>query len=77
MIEPMPTITSFIIRFVHSETGPEAPSYRGTIRHIPSHQEIHFNRWAEAEDFMRRFVPLESTGTAALSGDPDQVDEPM
>lgn len=63
MIEPIPNITSFIIRFVHGEPGDETVPYRGTIRHIPSNQEIHFVRWVEAEAFMRRFVPLESPWT--------------
>jgi hypothetical protein len=59
MTETIPTITSFVIRFIHGDPRTEALSYRGTIRHIPSNQEVHFTRWEEAEAFMRLFVPLD------------------
>lgn len=69
-----PNITSFIIRFVHLEPGEypaglpgdEAapPSYRGTIRHIPSGEELAFTRWQHAEAFIRRFVSLDSESLA-------------
>jgi hypothetical protein len=57
-----PTIYSFIIRFVMEETSPTdggLPTYHGAIRHIQSAEEMNFNEWQEAVEFMRRFVPLE------------------
>ena len=50
-----PLISSFIIRFVMEET----PAYHGIIRHIQSAEELNFNEWKEAFEFMRRFVPLD------------------
>ena len=92
-----PNITSFLIRFVHTEpgapsyasfveeisaeesagsaekpdgnedhTGSEAPAYRGTIRHIPSGEELTFNRWQHAVEFIRRFIPLDSEALPRL-----------
>jgi hypothetical protein len=55
--DPAPTIYSFIIRFVVEEGSP--PAYHGAIRHIQSAEEMIFNEWHEAVDFMRRFVPIE------------------
>lgn len=52
-----PTISSFVIRFV-METASD--TYRGEIRHIQSGEEIHFNAWEEAVEFIRRYVPLEN-----------------
>jgi hypothetical protein len=37
----------------------EQPVYHGAIRHIQSAEEINFNEWREAVDFMRHFVPIE------------------
>jgi hypothetical protein len=57
-----PSITSFIIRFVHEnqqEDGKLQPLYRGFIRHIQSDEELNFSSWKEAESFIRRFVALE------------------
>jgi hypothetical protein len=57
-----PVIYSFIIRFV-VEDAPQAegeqPAYHGAIRHIQSAEEINFNEWVEAVDFIQRFVPIE------------------
>lgn len=56
-----PTIYSFIIRFVVEEADPESdspPAYHGEIRHIQSAEELKFNEWNEAVEFMRRFVPV-------------------
>jgi hypothetical protein len=36
------------------------PAYRGAIRHIQNAEELNFNEWDEAMEFMRRFVPIES-----------------
>lgn len=66
-MEESPQINSFIIRFVHPAPGQGAPSYRGTIRHILSNQTLQFTEWADAEDFIRLFVPLDKK---ALNGDP-------
>lgn len=58
----VPTIYSFIIRFV-VEGGSAAegslPAYHGAIRHIQSAEEMNFNEWHEAVEFMRRFVPIQ------------------
>jgi predicted aspartyl protease len=50
-----PSISSFVIRFV-VDTG--ANGYRGEIRHIQTYEEIHFNTWDEAVEFIQRYVPL-------------------
>lgn len=55
---PQPLISSFIIRFVVDET-PNSAAYHGTIRHIQTAEEINFNEWREALEFMHRFVKLE------------------
>lgn len=59
-----PTIYSFIIRFVVEDASPledAPPAYHGAIRHIQSAEEMNFNEWHEAVDFMRRFVPIEDS----------------
>jgi len=56
---PSPLISSFIIRFVMEETSAEKFAYHGTIRHIQNAEELNFNEWKEAFEFMRRFVPLD------------------
>ncbi len=65
-LQTSPNIASFVIRFVQSESPQPADatdqrrlSYRGTIRHIQSDEEISFTHWADAMEFMRRFVQLE------------------
>ncbi len=55
----LPLISSFIIRFVMEELSAEKPAYHGTIRHIQSAEEINFNEWREATEFMHRFVQLD------------------
>lgn len=68
--EAVPVIYSFIIRFV-VETSPGdggQPAYRGSVRHIQSSEEINFNEWPEAVEFMSRFVPIQ---------DIDQKPSPM
>lgn len=54
----LPQISSFIIRFV-VDAPPDCPTYHGTIRHIQTAEEINFNEWHEALEFMRRFVKLD------------------
>ncbi len=51
-----PSISSFVIRFV-LDSG--VNTYRGEIRHIQTSEEIHFNAWQDAVEFIRRYVPLE------------------
>ena len=61
-----PTIYSFIIRFVVDDASPaegSQPVYHGAIRHIQSAEEMNFNEWQEAVEFMRRFVPIENTSS--------------
>jgi hypothetical protein len=53
----LPQISSFIIRFV-VDAPPDCPTYHGTIRHIQTAEEINFNEWREALEFMRRFVQI-------------------
>ena len=56
-------IYSFIIRFVVEDaslTEGVQPMYHGAIRHIQSAEEVNFNEWNEAVEFMRRFVPIEN-----------------
>ncbi len=58
-----PTIHSFIIRFVVDDSAEGEgfqPAYRGSIRHIQNAEELNFNEWNEAVEFMQRFVPIES-----------------
>jgi hypothetical protein len=43
---------------VPSEAGKQT-IYHGAIRHIQNAEEVNFNEWSEAVDFMSRFVPLE------------------
>jgi hypothetical protein len=57
------TIYSFIIRFVVDDTPGEEgdrPAYHGAIRHIQSAEELNFNEWTEAVEFVRRFVPIQT-----------------
>ena len=56
---PTPLISSFIIRFVMEEISVESTAYHGTIRHIQTAEEINFNEWREALEFMHRLVPLD------------------
>jgi hypothetical protein len=53
-----PSISSFVIRFV---VNPVSDAYRGEIRHVQTGDEIHFNDWEEAVEFMRRYVPIEKS----------------
>jgi hypothetical protein len=57
-----PSIESFVIRFVLDETVTgkvEQPAYRGAIRHIQSDEEMQFNVWEDAVEFIQRYVTLE------------------
>ncbi|HBG74402.1 MAG: hypothetical protein A2X25_13875 [Chloroflexi bacterium GWB2_49_20] len=57
-----PFISSFVIRFVvdSSSNGDVQSTYHGAIRHIQSDEELSFNSWEDAVDFIRRYVPLEA-----------------
>jgi len=56
-----PQISSFVLRFVRDEhfSLSGAPTFRGSIRHIQSDQELAFTRWMDALNFMSQFVPGE------------------
>lgn len=59
-------IHSFIVRFVVEEAPPVdglQVVYHGAIRHIQSAEELHFNEWGDAVEFMRRYVPIEETNS--------------
>lgn len=66
----LPQIFSFIIRFVLEETPAEEKSYRGTIRHIQTAEEINFSEWHEATAFMHRFVSLAELQSPSRSEPP-------
>ena len=60
-----PLISSFVIRFVLKEAqdnlaNANLPTYRGSIRHIQSDEELNFYLWEDAVEFIRRYVPLET-----------------
>jgi len=56
-----PQISSFVLRFVQEKpvSVSGTPTFRGSIRHIQSDQELAFTRWNDALSFMRQFVPDE------------------
>ncbi len=60
-----PLISSFVIRFVLNEAednqaDTHQSSYRGSIRHIQSDEEINFLAWEDAVEFIRRYVPIQT-----------------
>jgi len=59
--ETVPVIYSFILRFVVETPHEEGskPAYRGSVRHIQTTEEMNFNEWPEAVEFMSRFVPIQ------------------
>jgi hypothetical protein len=68
---PLPSITSFIIRFVEDTPPPPASGvrYRGLIRHIQSDQELSFVHWQDALSFMANYVPHLNDETEAENSD--------
>ena len=57
--EPLPLITSFVIRFIHedvAERAADAP-WRCVIRHVQTDQERTFTQWQDALNFMQEFLP--------------------
>jgi hypothetical protein len=69
-MEAPPLISSFIIRFVVDETPKHSAAYHGTVRHIQTAEEINFNEWREALEFMHRFVKLEELQPPSTSEPP-------
>ncbi len=61
MMNDSPNISSFVIRFVHEPADTGKSTYRGTIRHVQSNQELVFTEWKEATNFIHRFVPIDDT----------------
>ena len=58
----LPSIESFIIRFVLDETSlveNARPRYRGKVCHIQSDEEMSFQTWEDVVEFLQRYVPLE------------------
>lgn len=51
------SITSFVIRFVHSGS-PENTAIRGSVLNVQTNEEVSFRHWEEAVEFIRRYVPL-------------------
>ncbi|MFN2195118.1 MAG: hypothetical protein ACK2UW_03235 [Anaerolineales bacterium] len=58
MSETPPLISSFILRFIQSESSSPLPTTRGSIRHIQSGQEASFLNWQDVQAFVQRFVDL-------------------
>jgi len=53
-------VQSFVIRFVQED--PAVALWRGFIRHVQSHEEIHFTRMQDAIHFMAQYVAVEQQG---------------
>ena len=51
------SITSFVVRFIHSGP-PENTAVRGSILNVQTNEELAFLQWEEAVAFIRRFVNL-------------------
>jgi hypothetical protein len=67
----IPNITSFVIRFVHTEPGsPPGAACRGSVTHIQTNQELSFTHWADAVAFIQRFVPLSLPDPASPGPEP-------
>lgn len=60
----LPTISSFVIRFV---IDPGTGTYRGEIRYIQTNDEIHFDAWQDAVAFIQRYVSLEEQDDSTRS----------
>lgn len=58
MSETPPLISSFILRFIQSESSFPLSTTRGSIRHIQSGQEASFLNWHDVQVFVQRFVDL-------------------
>ncbi|NUM44766.1 MAG: hypothetical protein HUU38_08655 [Anaerolineales bacterium] len=67
MTEPTPEINSFVIRFVHSALEENPAHLRGSIRHIQSNEEKTFILWQEAEQFIKRYIPLDQISPPQIS----------
>lgn len=51
------SITSFVVRFIHSGP-PDNVALRGSILNVQTNEEHAFVHWDEAVEFIRRFVTL-------------------
>jgi len=69
VVEPVSTDTPLAAAEQFSDAPPSAgqavpnapaSSYRGSIRHIQTEEELNFSTWEDAVAFIRRFVPLDS-----------------
>ena len=56
---------TFVVRVWHE---PSNGAWRGEIIHLPDRTSIHFASFAQAEEFMRRYVSRTETGP------PDTID---
>ncbi|MEW6230939.1 MAG: hypothetical protein AB1566_01345 [Chloroflexota bacterium] len=56
-------VVPFILRFtreaLEESWGQPQAAWRGLIRHVQGDQEQHFTRFADAVDFMKRFIDLQ------------------
>ena len=83
----LPEITSFVIRFISSESSEHSsgddnfagstPAYRGVIRHIQTNRELAFTHWKEAEAFIGQFVNLEPDSATLSSTQEISGNEPQ
>ena len=57
-----PKISSFVLRFVQEEPARQSGqvSFRGSIRHVQTDQELTFLNWGDAVAFINRFVPIDA-----------------
>jgi hypothetical protein len=63
-------ISSFILRFVkdkHIKNG--EIFFRGSVRHIQSDREIQFTHWAEVEDFIQNYFPLDQLAETKINNE--------
>lgn len=54
---PETGLESFVIRFVFAPATQPSAAWHGVVRHVQTNTELHFTRWAEAVQFMARYVP--------------------
>jgi hypothetical protein len=53
------SITSFVVRFIHSGP-PENAAYRGSVLNVQTNEEFSFLRWEEAVAFIGRYIRIPS-----------------
>ena len=64
------TITSFVVRFIHSGPPDNTP-LRGSVLNVQTNEEHAFLHWEEALEFMRRFVQLTNRESTDFTDDTD------